>query len=156
MSINAADLMQHVITPTLNYLGMPSIAAEKLLLGTAAQQSGFDPFCRQQGIGIYQITSRQHRDIWDDYLAFRPDLASKVRGLASQHQFLKYPDQELATNLAYSTAIAWIIYLQSDHQLPEAGDLDGLSEYWESNFCHQQSGQAQDFADWMRSNAAAA
>ena len=45
MTINAADLVEHVIKPTLDYLGMYSSAAEKLLLGTAAQESQFDPFC---------------------------------------------------------------------------------------------------------------
>ncbi|MEE8056278.1 MAG: hypothetical protein V3T17_00355 [Pseudomonadales bacterium] len=128
MTINAFDLTQQIIKPTLNYLGMDSLAAEKLLLGTASQESGLDLFCQQsQGIGIYQISPEQHRQAWDNYLAFRPDLASKVRGLASQHQFLKNPDQELKTNLAYSTAIAWIIYVQSEIKLPEAGDVDGLS-----------------------------
>ncbi len=159
MTINASDLLQHVIKPTLDYLAMCSSAAEKLLLGTAAQESGLDPFSyRNQGIGIYQITAEQHRQAWDKFLAFRPDLASKVRGLASQHQFLQNPEQELKTNLAYSTAIAWIIYLQSECPLPEADDVDGLSHFWKSNFCHKQANpeqQTQSFARWISANAAA-
>ena len=159
MAINANDLLQHVIKPTLHYLATHSPAAEKLLLGTAAQESDLDPFCHHnQGIGIYQITPEQHRQAWDSYLAFRPDLASKVRGLASQHQFLQDPDQELKTNLAYSTAIAWIIYLQSEHQLPAADDVDGLSHFWENNFCHKKNNpelQAQNFARWIADNMAA-
>ncbi len=159
MTINAADLMQLVILPTLGYLGVESEAASKLLLGTAAQESKLDPFCNcGQGIGIYQITSQQHRAAWDEYLAFRPDLASSVRGLASQHQFLKNPDQELLLNLAYSTAIAWIIYLQADCQLPEADDIDALSECWENSFCHHQyeTGHSQDFVNCVQSCCAAA
>ncbi|MCP3907268.1 MAG: hypothetical protein GY712_04555 [Oceanicoccus sp.] len=159
MTINAVDLTEHVIKPTLDYLGVRSLAAEKLLLGTAAQESDFDPFyqhceSQSQGIGIYQITSAQHRIVWDKYLAFHPNLASKVRGLASQHQFLKDPDQELKTNLAYSTAIAWVIYLQSEHQLPEANDSEGLGHFWEQYFCHQGSCHAQDFSRWINSYAA--
>lgn len=159
MTISAVDLTEHVIKPTLNYLGMHSLAAEKLLLGTAAQESDLDPFYQDcennsQGIGIYQITSAQHRIVWDQYLAFRPDLASKVRGLASQHQFLKDPDQELKTNLAYSTAIAWVIYLRSEHQLPAADDVDGLGHFWQQNFCHHSSCHAQDFSRWINSYAA--
>ena len=162
MTINAADLTQYVIKPTLDYLDMYSNAAEKLLLGTAAQESDFDPFCDQHdGFGIYQITSQQHQDIWDSYLAFNPDLASKVRGLASQHEFLKNPDQELRINLAYSTAIAWIIYLRSDIELPAADDLEALGECWEDNFCHahyhndNHHCHSQDFALWMRQQSAA-
>lgn len=159
MSIVAADLIQHAIKPTLEYLGMYSLAAEKLLLGTAAQESGFDPFCHHSnGIGIYQITSREHRSIWDEYLAFIPDLASKVRGLASQHQFLKNPDQELAVNLSYSTAIAWIIYLQSERQLPCEDDAEGLSHFWKNNFSHTSKDQSrqENFALWIRENTAVA
>lgn len=159
MSIIAADLMQQAIKPTLEYLGIHSPAAEKLLLGTAAQASGFDPFCRSnKGIGIYQITSEQHRSIWDGYLAFIPDLASKVRGLASQHQFLNNPDQELAVNLSYSTAIAWIIYLRSDHLLPAADDADGLGLFWKNHFSHPQKrpSNQKKFARWIRDHCTAA
>jgi hypothetical protein len=37
-------------------------------------------------------------------------MASLVRGLASQHDFLSQPHAELATNLSYATAIAWFMY----------------------------------------------
>jgi len=158
MSIAATDLILHAIRPTLEYLDMYSPAAEQLLLGTAAQESGLDPFCHSsRGIGIYQITPLQHRSIWDGYLAFIPDLASKVRGLASQRLFLQKPDQELAVNLSYSTAIAWIIYLQSELQLPAADDAEGLSLYWGLNFCGppRDSGAQQNFALWIRQFRAA-
>ncbi|MFT5579876.1 MAG: hypothetical protein ACI9WS_002636 [Paraglaciecola psychrophila] len=158
MSIAATDLIHHAIRPTLEYLEMYSLAAEQLLLATAAQESGFNPFYQSdRGIGIYQITPLEHRMIWDNYLAFIPDLASKVRGLASQHLFLENPDQELAVNFSYSTAIAWIIYSQSELQLPAADDADGLSLFWRLNFCHSpldSSGQ-ENFAHWIRQYRAA-
>ena len=156
MNLNPNDLQHFVIIPTLEYLGMYSAAAERLLLGTAAQESDFNPFgqVRKGGIGIYQITSKQHRKIWDTFLAFDPDLASKVRGLASQHYFLESPDDELRNNLAYSTAIAWMIYLQSDHQLPAADDVDGLDHFWQDHFHFQQ--HESNFANWIRQHNTAA
>jgi hypothetical protein len=157
MNISASHLLQYVIKPTLESLEMHSSAAEKLLLGTAAQESDFNPFKNNtQGLGIYQISSEQHRAAWDSYLAFHPDLASKVRGLASQHKFLQNPDAELLTNLAYSTAIAFIIYLQCEVQLPEANDADGLGHFWQQNFCHSSVCQTESFARWIRENGAAA
>lgn len=118
MSLNAVDLLTHIIIPTLQTLDMHSPDAEQWLVATAAQSSGFNPFARgDAGIGLYQISSAQHRSAWDDYLAFRPELASRVRGFASQHQFLKDPDLELTTNLSYSTAIAWVVYLQANQAL---------------------------------------
>lgn len=123
MSLNPVDLLVNIITPTLQVLEMSSPTAEEFLLGSAARASGFNPFpAEQQGIGLYRISSEQHRSAWDDYLAFRPDLASKVRGLASQHQFLKNPDLELMTNLVYSTAIAWILFLQSSQVAQASND----------------------------------
>lgn len=149
--MNTAQLRQHVIEPTLKSLNMHSDAAARLLMGTAAQESQCDPFCcRDKGLGIYQISSQQHRVIWDQYLAFRPDLASLVRGLASQHQFLQNPDQELVTNLAYSTAIAWIIYLRSGDQLPDEDDSQGLGHFWHHHFDHrgEQNAHRLDMACW--------
>lgn len=122
MSLNAADLLEHIIVPSLTALDMLSPRAERLLLGTAVQASGCNPFCTQGGIGLYQTTPDQHRSAWDHYLAFRPDLASRVRGLASQHQFLRDPDRELGTNLLYSTAIAWIVHLQCEERTSIAGN----------------------------------
>jgi hypothetical protein len=91
-------------------------------------------------LGIYQISTQQHRKIWDEYLAFRPDLASAVRGLASQHQFLTSPDDELVTNLAYSTAIAWVIYLSTGKSLPDSSDQHSLCQFCHQYFYHQADG----------------
>ena len=157
MNLSPYDLQHFVILPTLKHLGMYSKAAEKLLLGTAALESGLNPFgeVKPGGIGIYQITTEQHRNIWDNFLAFDPDLASRVRGLASQHHFLKSPDNELRTNLAYSTGIAFMIYLQSNHPLPSADDVDGLDHFWLDNFHHQQQHNG-DLAAWIRKHGSAA
>ena len=67
----------------------------------------------EEGLGIFRITAAQHRDLWDRYLAFNPEIASRVRGLASQRAFLSDPDSELQTNLSYCTAIAWLMYQRS-------------------------------------------
>ena len=151
MTIDAALFSEQVIKPTLEYLQMYSRAAEKLLLGTAAQESNLDPFYQHnQGIGLFQISADQHRHIWDTYLAFLPDLASMVRGLASQRLFLINPDQELKTNLAYSTAIAWVIYLQSECQLPEPEDIDGLCQCWAVNFCRLRSNSQQKYQQFTQ------
>ena len=40
---------------------------------------------------------------------WNPEMASRVRGLASQRAFLSDPDAELQTNLSYCTAIAWLM-----------------------------------------------
>ena len=113
MDISAQDLREQIIHPTLSYLDKPSIAAENLLVAIINQKwhrSGQQTH-QVKGLGPYQIDSVTHQQVWDKFLAFRPELASRIRGLASQRAFLEDPHSELATNLCYATAIAWIVYI---------------------------------------------
>lgn len=144
MGIAASELSEHVIRPTLLYLGRPSCAAEALLLGCAACQSelgsALHPHC---GHGLYSITEASHQQLWDRYLAQDPELASHVRGLASQHAFLVAPHLELTVNLRYATAIAWLLVEAQHLTLPAADDLLGLAQIWRQVF--QPDGRLQQF-----------
>ncbi|MFD2230507.1 hypothetical protein [Alkalimarinus sediminis] len=144
MSLDAQSLKEQVIKPTLNYLNERNQATVDLLLGTAAVEtqlrplgiySRVDEIC---GIGLYSITQQQHLDIWDNFLAFDPELASQIRGLASQRSFLTNPHEELNTNLAYATAIAWCIYKRA-RCLLSGSDVNDLASCWSRYFRHQDS-----------------
>ncbi|MCB1677292.1 MAG: hypothetical protein KDI16_01250 [Halioglobus sp.] len=114
MYVTAEHLRDQVIRPTLNYLGAWTPAGESFLLDAAIDAPDLGLFsARKDGLGLFHITAAQHRDLWDRYLAFNPDMASRVRGLASQRAFLSDPDSELQTNLSYCTAIAWLLYQRS-------------------------------------------
>ena len=132
VGISASELKEYVVRPTLQELGVWSPAMEALLLGTAAQVSQFGFHIKQgRGLGIFNIDRHTHRDVWDNFLAFDPDKASFIRGTASQREFLKEPDHELITNLAYATAIAWGIYASQEAVLPEdASDIQALAQLW--------------------------
>ena len=133
MSEKAAILEQLVIKPTLSYLGVETPAACKLLLGTAASETGLRPGHNTK-LGIYGISPEQHRKVWDKYLAFDPELASKVRCLASRIDFLRDPDRELCDNLAYATAIAWLIYRASEAAIPADCNRRALAKLWRRCF----------------------
>lgn len=114
MEIDADEFREYVVQPTLDHLDMWSPLAENLLLGTAAVESSLGSrlhLAHHASLGIYQISPATHCRIWDTFLYNQHDLASKVRGLASQREFLLRPHAELATNLSYATAIAWMVYL---------------------------------------------
>ncbi len=114
MYVTAEHLREQVIRPTLKYLGVWNPASEDFLLESAVSAPELGLFsARNTGLGLFHITAAQHRDIWDRYLAFRPEMASRVRGLASQRAFLSDPDSELQTNLSYCTAVAWLLYQRS-------------------------------------------
>ena len=151
MGICAEELRQWVIKPTLKRLGVYSKAAENLLLATAAQESGLGSHLKpagQRALGIYQIHSLSHRHIWDDHLAQHSDMASLVRGLASQHDFLAHPHAELATNLSYATAIAWFMYARHEgFNLPKDSTGSTLGRLWKRFYHPKSKVSIEDFSD---------
>ncbi len=128
------DTLQFVIALTLKNLGDYSTVGVKLLELTASLQARHYDAKSQSGLGLYRIEPSTHLQLWDDYLAFKPDLASTIRGLASQKTFLQNPHYELASNLAYASAIAWTIYRRSGLTLPEAEDQKALIACWSECF----------------------
>ncbi|MCL6688374.1 hypothetical protein SAMN05216577_102289 [Pseudomonas citronellolis] len=146
MGIAACDLRQHVIRPTLLYLERHSGEAEALLLGAAACQSALgSSLDNGRGHGLFRIDEYRHQQLWDRYLALDPNLASRVRGLASQHAFLDAPHLELTVNLRYSTAIAWMLVEAERLPLPAPTDHLGQARVWRRVF--QPHGHLRDFLD---------
>jgi len=144
MGIAASELSQFVIRPTLIYLDRHCASAEALLLGVAASQSALGSALHdRRGHGLYRIGESRHQSIWDQFLARDPELASLVRGLASQHAFLSGPHLELTVNLRYATAIAWMLIEEQAPELPAADDLLGLARIWRQTF--QPQGRLRDF-----------
>lgn len=128
MAKHAHELHNLVIIPTLKYLGADSTDAEGLLVACALLAGHYR--IDDERLGIYQISPEQHRQIWDEHLAFYPDVASEIRALASQRWFLENPDRELITNLAYATAIAWMLFSISGLDLPCATDIEAQTLVW--------------------------
>lgn len=144
MGIYAKDLRELVVRPTLLLLNEWSPAAENLLLATAAHESqlGFRMHTNHaKGAGLYRISEATHTQVWDEFLVTDPELASRVRGLASQQQFLKFPHCELITNLGYATGIAWMVYKRNLIQLPCETDIEGLATCWQSYYANRDPSQ---------------
>ena len=141
MGICADELLDFVIRPVLIHLGDDTQDSEMQLLLTAACESDMGHHLNQNGgLGIFQITPEAHQALWDEYLAFQPELASDIRGLASQHEFLAHPHFELATNLSYATAIAWAMYQRSQIHWPtNIQDMAALSQ---TTFHHSDEAKA--------------
>ena len=78
-------LQLFIIRPTLQYLEpeIPwSLAAEQLLLGTAAQESHLGHLTGgKRDLRMYQMEAATEKDIWINYLAFNSPLAVKVATL---------------------------------------------------------------------------
>jgi len=133
MPYTAHFMLEELIRPLLAELGEQRADMAALLLH--CWQLG----CSSgSGLGPYALSSARHRQLWDDWLAWREDLASQVRGLASQHHFLRDPDAELCCNLLYSTALAWVAIVASERPLPRASDSAGQTCLWQAVFATEQ------------------
>jgi hypothetical protein len=126
-----------VVRPALMHLDplIPyGVAAEELVLATAVAESRLEAL-RQLGhgpaLGVYQMEPATHDDIWDNYLAFRPELARRVSQLVAER-----PDrlQQLMTNLAYATAMCRVHYRQAPEPLPPAENLEAQAAYWKAHY----------------------
>jgi hypothetical protein len=122
MSINAKQLRELIIRPTLKDMGMWSESAENLLMGTAAQESHLGSYIKQVGkgpaLGIYQCEPFTHDDV-----------AKWAKGKATFEE-LSFDHNRLIYDLRYATFICRLHYYRVPKALPDANDLDGLSNYW--------------------------
>jgi hypothetical protein len=143
--LNPGQFRARIVRPTLRAIGLWSDSAEALVLGTAIHESGLRYLAQSGGpaLGLYQIEPATHRDIWENYLAYRPPLARLVQSLAATRT-----DGELIRNLAYATAMCRVRYARAPGALPEADDIDGLAAYWKQNY-NTPLGKG-TAADWAR------
>lgn len=141
--IDPSQLLKEIIRPVLKGLDLWSEAAECIVLGTACVESECGRWVRQLGGGpalsIFQEEPATHDDIWLNYLAFRPDLARKVRLLMINSE--NPMAEEMVGNLLYATAMCRIQYYRFLEPLP--GYLRGQAEYWKKYY-NTKAGKAVD------------
>lgn len=128
--IHVPDFRDCVVAPTLRYLGLHSLAAEQLVLGTAVHESGLR-YLRQLGggpaLGLFQMEPATHRDIWRNYLAFKPVLAGRVLKMRA---LWATTERQLTNNAAYACAMCRLHYYRRREPLPKTGDAQALGWYW--------------------------
>lgn len=140
--LHLGQLRGDIIYPTLHHLGLWSIAAENLIVGTISQESGGGYYIKQLGsgpaLGICQMEPATHNDIWANYLVYHTALAEKAGSLVSaRHMNIVMPipnPNEMVTNLAYSVAMCRIHYRRVKKPLPAADDIPGLAAYWKRHY----------------------
>lgn len=156
--LDPGHLLICVIDPILGKLSVGSEpAARALLLGTAAQESGF-AYLRQLGsgpaLGLWQMEPATHDDLWTNFLGFQMLLRDKVLALKAA---VPVGAPQLATNLGYACACARAQYLRAPAPLPAANDIDGLAAYWKRYYNTPQGAgtEAQFLANWQKFNLSA-
>lgn len=132
MGIDPTQLRLLVVRPALVAIGLWSRAAENLVMGTAAQESGLR-YLHQTGkgpaVGLFQVEPATYADLWKTVIQAKPKLAEKLRKLAGVSEGI--PDVNLmAGNLYFAAAMCRVFYLRVKAPLPDDGDVAGLAAYW--------------------------
>jgi hypothetical protein len=158
--LSVPHFARHIVRDTLARLtgpdapGLDCESAVELLLGTAAQESGFraldqitSPNDTRLGpaYGIFQIEPSTRADVHANFLRHHPALNERVcRLLAADPS----PDHQLASNLAYATAIARLIYFRSPARLAAPGDVEGHARVWKRVYNTERGkGRVEDFIE---------
>ena len=151
--MNAKEFLESTLRPTLMGMDMHSRSAEKLLLMTAAHESGGFRHDRQIGGGpalsYYQIEPATLKDLYVNYLNFRSEQ------LKMMDRFL--PEKNITPETAlmvpvYSTAAARMIYYRVPEPLPDVEDDAEMARYWKTYWnTHLGKGTVEKFLDdWNR------
>ena len=125
--INATQLRELVIRPTLQELDLHSIEAEHLLLMTAAHESNLGTYLKQirgPALGIYQMEPATHDDIWSNFIKYRKQVSTNLRMLGGIQD-----SPALIYDLRYATAMARIHYLRDPKPIPSMKEYEDFYEY---------------------------
>ncbi|HYD29182.1 hypothetical protein [Brevundimonas sp.] len=140
MSLSPRHLRLFVIRPVLVRLDLWSAAAEDLVLGTAAAETGLRLLDQVTSgaddrlgpaYGLWQMEEATHDDLWRNMIAYRPELRAQVEALLATWP---RPVEQLVTNLAYAAALCRLHYRRVAEPLPAAGDLEGYGRYWKRHY----------------------
>ncbi len=148
--LDVPQFRELIIKPALTVVDGYSLAADELVLGTALQESRLI-YIKQLGsgpaLGVFQMEPATHNDIWDNYLAYREELAAKVISLAAPNGD-RPSSNELIGNLWYAAAMCRIHYMRVPDALPEAGDIPGLAAYWKEFYnTFEGAGTSEEFEE---------
>ena len=124
--------LSEFIESTLKAVDLYSPEAVKLLMGTAAQESGFCHYIHQlnngPALGWFQMEPNTFHDILFNFLNYRPDLKAKILQVCNLREFT-------LTALMYNMRLAVIFcrlhYYRCPGKLPNT--IEGMAEYWKEH-----------------------
>lgn len=134
--MNAQQLLDHIITPTLKYMGGNYCTdnARMLLLATAAIESKCGYYIKQVGgpaLGIWQMEPATHDDIWKNCDKLRAP--ADGRGCVLAYLLGKFdvlPDNGLIVSPMYACAMARLKYSMDAEPLPDHNNLMAMYVYY--------------------------
>jgi hypothetical protein len=135
MTINAKQLAQQVVIPTLRLLdqkaGVPySSTALHLVMGTLAQESLLGTYLVQEdgpALGIGQVEPSTLNDLVG---RLSPAEQAALAQLAAPTS----PEHNVVTNLAYAVAVTRLLYWKVREPLPQPPTVTALFGYYKAHY----------------------
>lgn len=135
--LDREQLVEYVIEPSIEEINLHSRDAVSLLLHTAIAESNLT-YIHQVGggpaLGLWQMEPKTHDDIWENYLAYRFELASAIERFNPGSRRRDPPAEHMIGNLYYACIMARLHYLRVPAPLPANNDLRGQAEYWKEHY----------------------
>lgn len=143
MSLDPRQLRDYVVTPALKAIGLWSLGAEQLVMGTGAQESGFVYLAQKGGgpaLGLWQMEPATYNDIWL-YIENHGDAGGLTKAMESAE--LAWKMRELfggpdATNspgdLSQGAAMCRIAYYRHPEPIPAPGDIEGMAKLYKLRY----------------------
>lgn len=131
--MNAQQLLDNIIVPTLEYMGgnYNSKSAQMLLLATAAVESKCGYYIKQingPALGVWQMEPATHDDIWSECDALYKDLGQMVSKLTMGG--VETNSESLVFLPMYACAMARLKYSMDKEPLPIDSDKVAIYEYY--------------------------
>lgn len=132
--MNAQQLLDHIITPTLKYMGGNYCTdnARMLLLATAAIESKCGYYIRQVGgpaLGVWQMEPATHEDIWENSDVIRKvGFCDKIIELSSP--VVSNLEESIILSATYACAMARLKYSMDAEPLPDHNNLMAMYVYY--------------------------
>lgn len=126
--IDAQQLLDYVVRPVNKSLDLWSEAADRLLIGTACQESNLRYLHQQSGpaIGLWQMEPATYDDCWLNFLAYQPTLGPRVKAFA--FGLVLNNADEMHGNLYLAAAMCRVKYYADKDPIPDT--LPGQAAYW--------------------------
>jgi len=130
-----ATQLRMLIQEVLQEIDLYSEDAVELLMLTAAQESHLGHYLMQvnngPAKGIFQCEINTEKDIWENFLEFKPRLAKRVRALMGEAD---WDHLQLKGNLLYQIALARVHYYRVPEKLPDRNDVEAMAKYYKKYY----------------------
>lgn len=139
--IDVRQLRAFIVRPALEAIDLWSLAAERLVLGTAAHESGGFRWLHQVGgpaVSWWQIEPATYVDLMErtvPRLAQRyPRVVNGLLGMAQKNHRAYPPSFYLMHNAAFAAACCRVLYFRAPEAMPHEDDLDGMAAFWKLRY----------------------